>query len=139
MKPNKIILHHSLTKDSKTVSWDAIRNYHVNTKHWKDIGYHFGIELINNHYEVLTGRMMNEQGAHTRGYNTDSLGICFIGNFDDEDVPVDQWGLGVRLVRSLCFLLNIGEVKGHRDYAGYKTCPGKRFSMDKFRNDLMRR
>jgi hypothetical protein len=119
-----------LTKDGSTVSWDAIRKYHVETNKWKDIGYHFGIELVGNRYEILTGRMMNEIGAHCEGQNKDSLGVCFVGNFDNGEPNPEMWRLGVRFVASLCNVLNIepDNIFGHHYFNSGKSCPGRMFN-----------
>ncbi len=144
MKPEFIIIHHSLTKDSAPVSWQAIRNYHINHLHWSDIGYHYGIELIQSRdfetYEILKGRMDNEFGAHCKqeSMNSRSLGVCLVGNFDRIPPPVKQWHLAIIFVSSLCNMYDIPieNVKGHRDYATYKSCPGNKFSMSDFRNGI---
>jgi len=140
MRPEHIIIHCSGTKDSETVSWSAIRRYHVYDKGWRAIGYHYGIELIDDRYEILVGRMMNERGAHCPedGMNGKSLGICFIGDFDLTSPPVPQWELGIRFVKSLLEILDIPiqRVWGHNIFNHLKTCPGKRFNMAKFRAEL---
>ena len=139
MYPNKIIIHHSLTKDNKTVNWNAIRKYHLG-KGWNDIGYHFGIERVSGRYEILCGRLMTVQGAHTRGKNSSSLGICLVGNFDAIAPSKEQWDLAVKLVSSLCSILYItcNSVYGHNEFADYKSCPGKAFNMSKFRDAVDR-
>ncbi len=40
MKPEHIIIHCSGTEDSETVSWSAIRRYHIYDNGWANIGYH---------------------------------------------------------------------------------------------------
>jgi N-acetyl-anhydromuramyl-L-alanine amidase AmpD len=138
MKPKYIILHHSLTKDGSTVSWAAIRRYHTLDLGWRDVGYHFGIERVGSEYEVFVGRMLDEGGAHCVGMNQKSLGICFVGNFDKHKVPTIQWVEGVRLVRSLMNVFDIPKINvlGHRDIGKHKSCPGKNFSMEDFRQEL---
>ncbi len=140
MIPDSIVLHHSFTADHKTVSWGNIRRYHVEECRWRDIGYHFGIEDIAGRQEILTGRLMDETGAHCRqnGMNRCSLGICLVGNFDDEEPPEEQWEVAVKLVRSFQAVLRIPRVRvyGHREFADYKTCPGRAFSMTAFREEL---
>lgn len=140
MIPTHLIIHHSLTEDGKTVSWDAIRRYHIDTNGWRNIGYHYGIELINSTYEVLVGRMQDEIGAHCKegGMNRCSLGICVVGNFDLAPVPAAQMDKLVQLVRSLRIVFDIPAecVQRHHDYATYKSCPGTKFQWSEFKGRI---
>lgn len=162
MIPKAIILHHSLTKDSGTVSWGAIRRYHMSYAYegniiskqdadeliikgypvklpWDDIGYHFGVEFVLDQYEILMGRMPNIPGAHTVGFNNKSLGICMVGNFDVTEPPKGIWDTTLKLCHYLteAFSISPSAVYGHRDWAN-KSCPGKLFDLNKFRDDLIR-
>jgi N-acetylmuramoyl-L-alanine amidase len=136
MEPEEVIVHHSLTTDSGTVSWGAIRKYHIETNGWSDIGYHAGIELIDNsgvqYYEALIGRMWDVSGAHCIGHNNRSLGICFVGNFDEAQVPQDQLIVGAKLIAYWLkkFHISIEDVYPHSAFAD-KSCPGDLFSMSK--------
>lgn len=138
--PTHIVIHHSLTEDGQTVSWGAIRKYHVDTNGWRDIGYQLGIELIGDHYEILMGRMLNETGAHCKegGMNNCSVGICVVGNFDIAPPSAIQMEMLVELVKSLMQMFNIPKenVKRHHDYATYKSCPGEKFPWSLFLSQL---
>ena len=144
IKPEYVFIHHSLTKDSGSVSWPAIRNYHVNKLGWREIGYHYGIEMINNqnpqtsYYEILVGRFEGETGAHTKGYNSNSIGICLVGNHDDVPISPAKWKLTLQLVMNICLRYKIPSknVLAHREVASYKSCPGNLFDIEKFRNNL---
>lgn len=142
-----IVIHHSLTKDSGTVSWDAIRKFHTVDRGWQDVGYHWGVELVGDQVEVLVGRPMWIAGAHTKelSMNQHAVGICYVGNFDLEPPGEARLAAADRLVRWLMHLYQIPaeSILGHREVgllAGYdwqdgdfKSCPGALFDMDDFR------
>ncbi len=137
MTPNKITLHHSLTRDTGTASWPVIHKYHTQINGWSDIGYHFGIENIRGKAEILMGRMPDRQGAHVRGHNRDNIGICFVGNYDDEFIPDVLWEAGVRLCKFLVKKFGITEIVGHRELDPRKSCPGNQFDLDRFRKEVL--
>ncbi len=84
LKPEYIVIHHSLTKDGIVADWEAIRKYHREVNGWSDIGYHYGIERVGRRILLQVGRPESEFGAHTKEMhmNSKSLGICVVGNFD---------------------------------------------------------
>jgi len=132
----RVIAHHSLTRDSGTVSWGAIRKWHTEKLGYDAIGYHCGVELVKSgeelYYEILMGRMWDIAGAHTRGHNVNSLGICFIGNFDTEAPKEEMIQMGAEVIALWLnlFNLSIDAIYPHRHFASYKSCPGSKFDMD---------
>lgn len=139
MKPTHIIIHHSLTKDSKTVSWGAIRDYHLGLG-WSGIGYHDGVELARNHVEIFRGRMPDEKGAHCRkdGMNNVSIGICCVGNYDHTFPSFEIWREAKRVTKFYMrhYGIKANNVHGHGEIDNRKTCPGRNWDMNKFRSEL---
>jgi N-acetylmuramoyl-L-alanine amidase len=134
----KLIIHHSLTKDQTVADWPAIRRYHIQEKGWADIGYHWGIEVISGTVVLQKGRPENVPGAHTIGMNDKSLGICLVGNYDLA-VPPE---LVLNRLADLCALkckeykLGPKDIEPHHKYASYKTCPGSKFPMERLREKV---
>jgi hypothetical protein len=99
------------------------------------VGYHAGCELARDQFEVLYGRPTTRPGGHTRGENGDSLGFCFVGNYDEEEPPKGM--LIAALDRAIIpwmmtYDIPIREIHAHRDFST-KSCPGHLFDMGKFR------
>lgn len=141
--PEAIIIHHSLTKDSTTLSWSAIRRYHIEVNRWDDVGYHYGVELVGNSYEILSGRMPDVQAAHCspHGYNRKSIGICLVGNLNEHLPPPEQIE---KLIELILFLMRqydipVGKVFGHREIDTRRSCPGDFLSLNNLRNEIKRR
>lgn len=139
MVPTHIVLHHSRTTDTETVSWGAIRDYHLGLG-WDDIGYHYGIEFARTQYEIFLGRMPDVVGAHCShcGMNRKSIGICIVGNFDYIPPHPVIWDKTKQLVQFLMrhYSIDVKSITGHREWNSQKSCPGLKWDMGKFRKEL---
>ena len=110
-----------------------IRKWHVEENGWLDIGYNFVIRrdgvLEYGRDLDKDGDYLEEIGAHVRGYNTHSLGICLIGGVDKDGSPQDnfttlQYQTLAKLLRELKADYKDAIIQGHRDFKGVKTdCP----------------
>jgi hypothetical protein len=135
LKPQKIVIHHSATRDSGTLSWSAIQNYHVNHNGWSDIGYHAGIEEVEGKYVCLFGRPDWRRGAHTKGENGRSLGFVFVGIYDDGEPGDARLRVAARRVLApwlFRFGLGVDALVPHNQFSS-KTCPGRMFPMGRLR------
>jgi len=139
-RPTFIMLHHSGTPDGATLNWQAMRRYHVDTRHWTDIGYHAGVELVRDEFEALYGRPLDAPAAACPAgdMNTRALHVCLVGNFDL--APPGEGALAVLVRRVLLpwirmFEIPVEHVVGHRDYASTR-CPGLQLDLDELRARL---
>ena len=76
--PKYIIIHCSATKVTNNVSLEEITKWHK-AQGFKNIGYHY---YITKDGTIHKGRDEKLSGAHTIGYNSNSIGICYEGGLD---------------------------------------------------------
>ncbi len=125
-KIDTIVIHHSGNTD--TVK--KIRKLHVDINGWDDVGYHF---MISRNGEIIKGRDLETEGAHVLGFNKNSIGICLLGNFDEEILENKQKHSLIKLLRKLTKDFNLAKdnIKFHRDFLNVtKSCPGKNINME---------
>ncbi|TFE48310.1 N-acetylmuramoyl-L-alanine amidase [Streptomyces sp. ICN441] len=146
-------VHHTATGNRFTCAQSAsvlrsIYRYHVESSGWRDIGYNFAVDKCGNIYEGRAGGVAKPVlGAHTRGFNTNSMGIAVLGTYSSTAPPkaaveaiakLTAWKLGLFGVnpKSTTYLTSGGGnkyakgtkaklnvISGHRD--GFATdCPG---------------
>ncbi len=123
----RIVVHHSATPDGCV---RLFRLLHRGLNGWIDVGYHYviGNGTYSGDGEVEEGRPSWARGAHAKGGNADSLGICLVGNFEDSEPTAAQLGSLGRLLRGLVRLhrLKPEDVVLHRDVGTCRTaCPGR--------------
>lgn len=122
----RIIIHHA---DAKNCSAEDIHRWHLNNG-WSGAGYHF---LVRKDGTIYRLRPEEKVGAHAYGANYNSLGICFEGDYMQEDMTEAQKEAGKELVAYLKNKYNITTVQAHRDVCA-TSCPGDKFPFDEIAN-----
>jgi len=134
---NRIIIHCSATPEGRDIDAATIKDWHVNGNGWSDIGYHYCIKLDGT---LETGRSIDKVGAHVKGHNKDSIGICYIGGVDKDGKPKDTMTPEQEsTMREIIFALRIVAdrdmtLHGHNEYSS-KACPSFKVS-EKFADIL---
>ena len=123
---NKIILHCSAS-DVDSYDFHAITKDHL-ARGWIDIGYHYGIDYDG---DIHILRPIKTQGAHTKGHNSGSIGICILGLHRFSHTQVEQCAKLVLNMMQI-FDLTSKDVYGHYEFTKNKTCPN--IDMDMFRD-----
>lgn len=129
----RITVHHSAMPDpppsGESLAASAayvreIQRAHIQGRGYGDVGYHF---LIDPAGRVFEGRALDWQGAHARGENNvGNVGICLLGNFEQERPTAAALASLKNLVDQLqrTFRIPRHEVHGHSHYGG-TACPGR--------------
>ena len=84
-KITEIIIHCSATPAGRHHTIEDLDRWH-RQQGFNKIGYHYVIYLDGS---VHQGRPIEEPGAHCIGHNANSIGICYIGGYDDTFAPCD--------------------------------------------------
>lgn len=120
---NLIIVHCSATPEGRDVSVADIDRWH-RERGFDGIGYHYVVYIDGSVHE---GRPLNKVGAHCKGHNAHSIGICYVGGVDLNGKPKDTRTLAqkdalVNLLMRLKRRFPKAVIRGHRDFAA-KACP----------------
>ena len=120
----EIIIHCSATREEQQVSVDTIRDWHL-AKGWNNIGYHFYIDLNG---IINKGRDIDKIGAHCKGHNRNSIGICYCGGVEtDGKTPKDtrtqeQKDSLLHVLKTLKAMYPEAVIYSHNEFAN-KACP----------------
>lgn len=121
-----IVIHCSATRSNMTYTpWQLDRDHRA--RGFRCAGYHFYISRDGN---IESFRGLNERGAHVRGFNDCSIGICYEGGLDTSSEPADtrtkeQKTALLGLLRYLRSYFPNALIVGHRDLSPDRNGDGK--------------
>ena len=106
---------------------EEIRRWH-RSRGWSDIGYHF---VIDRNGDAGLGRPIGRTGAHVKGHNTGTIGVCLLGGhgsaatdrFSDNFTIKQDVALRDLIAKLRRDFPHIQKISGHNEYSN-KACPG---------------
>lgn len=125
MKIDLAVIHCSLTRVDQLIGAAEIRRWHVEERGWDDIGYHY---VITRAGRLEYGRPAFVEGAHARGHNDASIGICLVGGMGSDGECEDNF-TPPQMRRLASLLMHVravipqARIVGHRDLDPERGCP----------------
>ena len=99
MRPIKlIVIHCSATREDREFTEYDLDICH-RRRGFNGTGYHF---YIRKNGDIKSTRPLERIGAHTRGFNKESIGICYEGGLNERGCPADT-----RTYAQKCSLLDL--------------------------------
>lgn len=111
-----LVVHCADTPNDRVVTAEEIHGWHTG-QGWDGIGYH---AVIQRNGLIEMGRPEYWSGAHVKGHNHESLGVCLIGR---DQFTHNQLESLKELLRDWKIKHPLAAVVGHRDLDDSKTCP----------------
>ncbi|MFE5211530.1 FG-GAP-like repeat-containing protein [Streptomyces sp. NPDC056600] len=90
-KVQAVFIHHTVGSNSYSCAQSAslvrgVMEYHINVEEFNDLGYNFLVDKCGQVFEGRAGGVdLPVKGAHTKGFNSYSTGIAFLGDFEGVD------------------------------------------------------
>ena len=115
-KIDMIVIHCSATRADVPLLPRQLDEMH-RQRGFDGCGYHY---YVRRDGEICTMRPVDRPGAHAKGYNQHSIGVCYEGGLDEQGRPADsrtelqKRSLRV-LVRVLAMDFQTRRIVGHRD------------------------
>lgn len=126
-KIDLIVVHCASTPEGKDFTVADIDRWH-RQRGFRKIGYHW---VVYRDGSIHAGRPESEVGAHVKGYNSHSIGVCYIGGLTsdgkkskDTRTPKQKESLR-KLLRSLKQKYPQAKIVGHRDLSPDTNHNGK--------------
>jgi N-acetyl-anhydromuramyl-L-alanine amidase AmpD len=137
-----IIIHHSATEAGDALAFHKAHQ----AKGWDSIGYHFVIDNGEggrpDGFVEITPRWLKQlDGAHCKAsdMNPKAIGICLVGNFDEDHPTHTQEKALHTIVNKLrkFYHIPIKNILRHGEVKEAQTdCPGKKFPWKEFKREL---
>ncbi len=117
-----VAIHHSAALLSTNETMKSVQDLHMDSNHWADVGYHYVIDKNGILYE---GRDIHVRGSSVAGYNTGTIGVCVMGNFE-QDFPLEiQLTILQQVVNWLAATYTLTHLAAHGEFNKESVCPGK--------------
>ncbi len=122
-KITEIIVHCTATPAGRQVTAADVDTWHRQSG-LSSIGYHYLVGLDGS---IERGRPEETIGAHCRGHNARSIGVCYVGGCDAAMRPADTRTAAQRraligLLKELRERYPQAAIRSHRDFSA-KACP----------------